>query len=162
MFFYNNKFDCFRMSFHSLQTSSASPFSCRSSSPVSLIFSWAKSERGKPWTMVHSPLLIVTRKQNKNGLSHNANIIWKCCIFQPVFGCCALQTLVEISLFYVFHIFHKILNWKFWKISQKSIFPKRWLTQKCWYSTLGNWWNQVFRYKKISVTFIFGFYPTLW
>ena len=61
-----------------------------------------------------------------------------CCIFQPVFGSCTLQTLLKIYYFHIYGMFFQNSDAKIMKneakISFLKLIPKHWLTQKCWSS----------------------------
>ena len=73
----------------------------------------------------------------------------KFCLFWPVFGCWAPQTLVNKSLLQCFCMFSQGFEAKMKKNETNRatlrLVAKHWSTQKCWLSTFENWWKHVLR-----------------
>ena len=81
----------------------------------------------------HRPARRPTRKNIFIWILISLKELWTCCIFRPVFGCCALQKLVEIVNFSIFNSKKQKKKQEIWsKFLQKSHFfefaPNRWST----------------------------------
>ena len=85
------------------------------------------------WLRINGPQLFPGHPFCQPRLS-DFYLVAVCCIFPPAFGCCALQTLVEISIYCVFlHVFQdcfaKLIKNEHFLAYSQTLFDKKNLVQ---------------------------------